>query len=442
MTFTSKLSASAIVFFSLGLASAIFAQNASVSRKTIHPSQNPQAKELNNLLATAQEAMTHQDYATAADSYEKYIAIKSDDAAVHFQLGYVYTALGRPADAKTEYEKTIALNPKMPEAYLNLGLTLLSSDPKAAVPPLEKFVALQPHDARATYLLGVALEGSGQTQEAIEQYTASLEIDEQSFDAHFALGRALLKANRFGDAEAQFRKAIALKSEDPPAHLGLAQCLLAEKKPEAAASEYETYLEAHPNDAAIRVERAALLNETGKSDEALSELDRAASAGPASLRALKLRAQIYSEKKQFDNAIAALQKAAAIAPGDKEIAVQLGHLYLEKKNYPDAVTQLIAAFKQDPSSNEVLKGLITAQYLNKNYPAALQGIDLLSKRETLAPPALFIRASCYDKLGQAVEALSAYKIFLQANKEENNDMYFEASARVRSLAKEIQDKKR
>jgi type III secretory pathway component EscR len=48
----------------------------------------------------------------------------------------------------------------------------------------------------------------------------------------------------------------------------------------------------------------------------------------------------------------------------------------------------------------------------------------------------FIRATCYDKLGQVVPALDAYKKFLELNTDQNNDMYFEASSRVRVLSRE------
>jgi hypothetical protein len=39
-------------------------------------------------------------------------------------------------------------------------------------------------------------------------------------------------------------------------------------------------------------------------------------------------------------------------------------------------------------------------------------------------------------------ALDAYQKFLQLNKDETSDMYFEAAARSRTLARELKDKKR
>src|ERR1700683_4491297 len=84
----------------------------------------PAAQALNDLLNSAQAAIDKQDYAGAVRNYQDYLAKKPDDAIVHYDLGYAYTALQKPAEAKSEYEKAIALDPKMAGAYQHLGVTL------------------------------------------------------------------------------------------------------------------------------------------------------------------------------------------------------------------------------------------------------------------------------------------------------------------------------
>ncbi|MGD0543897.1 MAG: tetratricopeptide repeat protein [Candidatus Acidiferrales bacterium] len=439
--FSKPLLGCCALFFFLAATLATSAQTVSTSRKKIP--QDPAAVVLNNLLTQAQAAMDRKDYEAAVQSYQEFLAKKPDDATVHYDLGYAYTALQKPADAKAEYEKAISLNPKMPEAYLNLGLTLIPTDPAAAVAPLQRAAELMPEDARTKWLLGVALESSQKTAAAIEQYEAAAKLNDKDPDIWDSLGFALLRAGRTNDAEAALRSALALnpiKGAATETHRGLAEVFIAEKKFDAAATELSAYLEARPHDAAARIEYASVLVDLKRDDDALAELDRAATAGPESLRALKLRIQIAFQTKHYDAALPAMEKASALAPHDPDLAAQLGHVYLEKKDYPHAVSQLIVAFKMNPSSNDVLGDLITAQYLNKNYPATLQGLDVLSQRETLPLGSWFIRATCYDKLGQQLQALDAYKKFLELNKDQNNDMYFEASARVRTLTREIKKK--
>lgn len=419
------------------------AQTVGTSKKIIR--EDPAAAELNRLLADAQNAVSHQDYATAAQKYQAYLAKKPDDALVHYDLGYAYTALQRPTDAKAEYEKAISLDPKMASAYQNLGLTLIPTDPAAAVAPLQRAAELMPEDARTKWLLGVALEAAKKDEPAIEQYEAAAKLDSKSVDIRNSLGFALLRTGKAADAEAAFRKAIALQPTGEPAndaHKGLLQALLAQKKMKAAATELGAQLEVHPNDAQMRLEHASLLADAGKDDDALAELDRAAGAGPESLRALRLRALIYFRKKDYDHAVPVLIKAIALAPNDPDLPAQLGHVYLEKKDYPNAINELVIAIKMNPRSNDVLGDLVTAEYLNKNYAATLHVLDILAQHETLPVGSWFIRATCYDKLGQPAPALEAYQKFLQLNKDENSDMYFEATARARTLTRELQNKKR
>jgi Flp pilus assembly protein TadD len=434
------------VFIAAALAafpSLAFAQAVGTSRTKIP--QDPAAVELNRLLNAAQDAVNKQDYASAAQDYQAYLGKKPDDAVVHYDLGYAYTALQKPAEAKVEYQKAIALDPDMPEAYQNLGMTLIPTDPAAAIEPLQRAAKLMPKDARTKWLLGIALELTKKDALAIEQYEAAEKLDPNNSDIRNSLGFALLRSGRAAEAAAEFRAALTMHPTGEPinqAHKGLLQALLAEKKNDEAATELGIYLAAHPGDAAMQLEHASLLVDAGKDDDALAELDKAASAGPESLRALKLRAAIYFRKKQYDNAVPVLVKAIPLAPQDPDLPAELGHAYLEKKDYPNAVNTLLVAMKMNPQSMDVLKDLVTAEYLNKNYPAALHGLDVLAQKETPPVGSWFVRATCYDKLGQVQPALAAYKKFLELNKDENSDMYFEASARVRTLTRELANKKR
>jgi Flp pilus assembly protein TadD len=431
----------------LAFTGAASAQVVGTSRTKIP--QDPAAIELNRLLSAAQDAVSKNDYASAAQDYQDYLAKKPDDAVVHYDLGYAYTALQRPAEAKSEYEKAIALDPKMAAAYQNLGVTLIPTDPAAAIEPLQHAAELMPEDARTKWLLGIALEATKKDSQAIERYQAAAKLDAKNVEIRNSLGFALLRTGRAGEAETTFRDALSLLPAGQPAgaaadqaHKGLLQALLAQRKNDEAATELGIYVAAHPHDAPMELEHASLLVDAGKDDQALAELDKAASAGPESLRALKLRALIYFHKKQYDSAVPVLTRAIALAPQDPELPAQLGHAYLEKKDYANAVPVLVAALNMNQQSIDVLKDLVAAEYLNKNYAATLHGLDVLAQKETPPMGSWFVRATCYDKLGQAAPALEAYKKFLEMNKDENSDAYFEATARVRTLTRELENKKR
>ena len=113
------------------------------------------ANPLNDLLQEAQHDIDTGAFEAAIAPLQKFIAEKPDVAYAHFQLAYAYTALHRPEDARPEYERTIALDPKMSEAYLNLGLLLSEHEPAAAIAPLRKAVELLPAQSRPRILLAI-----------------------------------------------------------------------------------------------------------------------------------------------------------------------------------------------------------------------------------------------------------------------------------------------
>ena len=425
----------------IGAASAS-AQSVKTSGKRV---ADPEARALNDLLNAAQAAVDKQDFETAAQDYRDYLAKKPDDPVVHYDLGYAYSALGRSADAKAEYQRATELDPKMAPAFLNWGVTLLASDPGAAVEPLRKSAELTPENAHTKWLLGTALERTNKMPEATEQYQAALKLDDADVKIRLSLAHALLAAGRPADAEAEYRGSLGLKAssaELSEAHAGLAESLLAEKKLPEASAELENYLQAHPDDAKARVERASLLFDLDKPDEALAELDRAAKSGPEDLPALKLRSDILWKQKRYADAVAPLQKAAALAPNDADIAARLGEAYLQTKDYPNAAHWLATSYHLNPSANDVLAYLVDTEYELKNYPQALAALDELGRRQELPLASWYMRASCYDKLGETAQALDAYQKFLQLNKDQNSDMYFVSTARVRILTRELQNKKR
>lgn len=406
-------------------------------RRTIAASSQEQA--LYDLLVQAKAAADKNDYVTAATDYEKYLAQKPDDATAHFDLGYVYTAQKEKDKAIAEYRKAIALDPKMAQAYLNLGISLLDDDAKAAIAPLQKATELNYDYAQGHYLLGTAEERAGQPN-AVKEYTIAVKLDPNDYSEHIALARAELAGGNASAAEPEFREALKLKTNDAESELGLAQSLMDQKKPADAATALDDYLQGNPDDAKARVLRASLLTDLGRNDEALAELDRAGKGTTETLQTLKLRSVIYYREKDFEKAANALQKAAAIAPQDAGIRARLGHALLETKNYAGATQQLSEALRLDPSSNDALRDLVAAEYLKKDYPATLATLNLLDARETPKPGAWFVRATCYDHLGQAKEALDAYRKFLAMNTDQTSNEYFEAAGRVRFLERVVKEK--
>jgi Flp pilus assembly protein TadD len=408
--------------------------------KTSRPATQKLRNPLNDLLDEAQAALDKNDYEAAIPPLQKFIAEKPDVAFAHFQLAYAYTALKRPDDARQEYERCIALDPKMPEAQLNLGVLLLDKQPAAAAAALGKAVELLPSQSRPRYLLGLAQERSGDFSGAAESFAGATRLDPKDLDSLTRLGQVLLRLGKPADAEGKFRAALELRPNSPEALQGLAQSLDQQKNPQAVDA-YRNYLAAEPDDKAARSRLVHLLVEQQKYDEAVAENAKNNAGQPATVDDLKLRADIEINQNKLDEAITTLRQAIALAANDAQLHGGLGRIYLQKRQFGDAEKELKAALVLDRNNLAYWKDLGSTYYLAGNYQAALATLDVIGKAETGGAGTWFIRALCYDKLNQVQPALDAYRKFLELDENKNPDQVWQANQRIHVLEK-MAEKKR
>jgi Flp pilus assembly protein TadD len=399
------------------------------------------ANPLNDLLEEAQRDIDQSNFQAAIAPLRKVIADQPEFAYAHFQLAYVYTALKRTDEARAQYARTVAIDPKMSEAYLNLGMLLLDKqEDAAAIAPLRKAVELLPAQSRPRYLLAVALDRSGDRAGAAESFEALIHVDPNDITALDYLGWAALRKGKPDEAEARFRRALEVQPKELEARRGLAQSLDAQKKPEAAGA-YRDYLELKPDDSEARARLIHLLVEQQQNDVALAELDRLDAGKQPTLESLKLRADIQIAGKKWDDSIATLQQALALAPNDAQLHGGLGRILLQKRDFVAAEKELRIALRLDGKNLSYFKDLGSTFFLGGNYPAALATLDEIAKVEQPGAGVWFIRAICYDKLNQPKPALEAYQKFLGLDQDKNPDQVWQANERSKVLQRMLERKR-
>jgi len=418
---------------------AMFAAKSTSAQSSPQSRTETLSNPLNDLLNEAQHDIDNNQFAAAVAPLQKLLAAKPDIAWAHFQLAYAYTALKRTDDARAEYERATALDPKMSEAFLNLGILLTQKDPAAAVAPLRKAVDLLPAESRPRFLLGFALERSGNIPAAAESYEAALRLDPRDVEAVVHLGNLYASLKKYPEAEANFRAALESDAKSAPALLGLAQSLDAQKKPEAAAA-YRDFLAVQPDNALARSRLIHLLLEQNQYDAALTELDHADAGKPPTLDSLRSRADIQIAQKKWDDSIITIRKALVLAPGDAQLHGGLGRVYMQKRDFPAAEKEIKTALQIDRTNLAYWKDLSSTYYLGGNYPAAIATLDLIAKAETPGPGEWFIRALCYDKLNQPKPALEAYGKFLALDQDKNPDQVWQAQQRSKVLQRMLDRK--
>ena len=420
---------------------AAVAQSDSKAKLEAQAKQQKVVNPLNDLLDEAQRDIDANNFEAAVSPLQKFIAEKPDLAFAHFQLGYAYTALKRSEDARVEYERAIALDPKMSEAYLNLGILLLDKQEyAAAVTPLGKAVELLPAQSRPRSLLAVAQDRSGDKEGAARSFEGVLHLEPNDLTANHYLGDLDLRRGKFAEAEARFRHALQIQPDAPELLQGLAQSLEAQNKPEASDA-YRKYLAVRPQDFGTREHLIHLLLYDQKYDAALAELDRADAGKPPSLNSLRMRADVQIAQNKMGDAIVTLQQAITLAPRDAQLIGGLGRIYLQKRDFAAAERELKAALQLDPNNLVYWKDLSSTYYLAGNCPATLATLDVVAKAEPPGSGAWFIRALCYDKLHQFKPALEAYDKFLALEQGKTTDQVWQAQQRSKVLKHMLEGKR-
>ena len=246
-----------------------------ISRSTSPQSAKTQklANPLNDLLDDAQHAIDKNDFEAAVAPLQKFLAEKPDVAFAHSQLGYVFTALKRVSEARAEYERAVALDPKMSEAWLNLGLLLVDSDPPAAVSALKNAVEQSPAQSRPRFLLGVAQERAGDLKGSTESLEGAAHLNPKDIETRVQLGSIYLRQKQYKEAETKFGAVLAIEPKQPAALQGLAQSMDAQNEP-GTEDAYRAYLNVQPGDDGARERLIHFLIEKNKYAEAIAELDR------------------------------------------------------------------------------------------------------------------------------------------------------------------------
>jgi len=417
------------------------AQSPSKPKPAVQSKSQRVANPLNDLLEEAQRDIDKSNFEAAIAPLQKVIADQPEFAYAHFQLAYVYTALKRTDEARAEYARTLAIDPKMSEAYLNLGMLLLDKEEDAAaVAPLRKAVELLPAQSRPRYLLAVALDRSGNHAGAAESFEALIHLDPNDITALDYLGRAALREGKSEEAEARFRRALEVQPKGPEALKGLAHSLDAQKKPDAAGA-YRDYLELMPNDSESRARLIHLLVELQQNDAALAELDRLDAGKHPTLESLKLRADVQIAGKKWDDSITTVQQALVLAPNDAQLHGGLGRILLQKRDFAAAEKEQRIALRLDGKNLSYLKDLSSTFFLGGNYPVALATLDEIAKVEQPGAGVWFIRAICYDKLNQLKLALESYRKFLELDQDKNPDQVWQAKERSKVLQRMLERKR-
>jgi Flp pilus assembly protein TadD len=152
--------------------------------------------------------------AAALEEYVEAQRYMSDLPSGPYNLGNLFTALGRPEDAERQYRRALQIDDQLFMAKANLAMLLAAGGRlEEAERLLREAHAAQPRQAGISFDLGLLLAEAGKRAEAEQALRAALAADPRMAAAAFNL--AVLVAPRdLPEAVALARQAAALRPEE------------------------------------------------------------------------------------------------------------------------------------------------------------------------------------------------------------------------------------
>ena len=129
-----------------------------------------------------------------------------------------------------------------PHANLAAGHQLNGNRDEAIV-EFTKTLEIRPDLPEVCYQLGLILSGCGRTDEAIMRYEQAVKFKPDYMPAYHTLGRAMLDRGRIDEAVAQFRRAADARPDDAEAHNDLGLALLRSGRRDEAIVHFRRALE-------------------------------------------------------------------------------------------------------------------------------------------------------------------------------------------------------
>ena len=333
-----------------------------------------------------------QNYKDAVDPLEQAIQINPKSPEAHLNLGNVYDGLKRYDDAVKEFKKVIDLTPatataaKQADPWYNLGSVYFKQRRfPEAIAAYQKSAALNPKDPYVMDGLGYVLLETGDTRGSISAYEKATRLQSDNASFQFNLGLAWL---------GQAKKAVTKAAADGARANALIPLYRAVELAPTNVQNHETYGETlydlgRDNEALIQFEKAAQLapkqynpaynmgvafSRTNQMPKAIEAFQKALDIKPDDRDALHGLALAQSKSGQFDDAVKSYKRLTEMAPDDLTAWINLAYCLRSKGDIEAEVSALQEALKHgsDPVKTAMVRRALAGYYYKKGDDESLR----------------------------------------------------------------------
>jgi tetratricopeptide (TPR) repeat protein len=239
--------------------------------------------------------------------------------------------------------------------------------------------------AQEFYNQAKAASQQGLTQQAVELYQKSIDLDPNYGQALTGLGAMLLLQKKIDEAQPLFEKALSIDPNHATALINLAMIDQARGKPESALQRLRQVIARNPEYAEAQLNLGSLLASTKQFDEAIKHLSKAVELNPKREVAHLNLAAALMETQQFTKAAEHYRAALQLNPRIPQAYFGLGMVQSREQNHAEAVKSFRQSIELNGASSRTWTQLgLSLLALGEKAPAAqalAKAIELDPKNE-------------------------------------------------------------
>ena len=293
--------AGAVIFLWLGLSVPIPAQTSGAGTAEVHAGKGA-------------ELMLSGSFPEAQAEFERALALDPRLPRARLQLGACLFAQGLNDLARGEFERLLKEAGDAPAIEYYLGrLDLLSDDHAGAIRRLTPLAA-DPAYPQASFYLGMACVSSGDVKSGLRWLEQAVKLNPRDFRVHYRLARAYALAGRSAEADREFKLYSQFTDEEKRTEKLVRECSTAlGSQPLDSAREVCKRM-SDPNDPDKLILLGQLFGSAGKFGDAIAPLERATQLDRASFEAWHNLGLTYFRLERYQDARVPLERAAALHP--------------------------------------------------------------------------------------------------------------------------------
>jgi len=367
----------------------------------------------------------------AKEIFEKQVS--QSPAEAYYYLGEVAYREGNMAEAKANYDKSLAANPDYTLSNVGQGKLLLKSSPKAAEDLFSAAIKKDKKDVLVLVAIASAYYDNGMKDKGDKMLADARKADKKSPFIYLLMGDLVAKTN-IGEAagnyaqaytfdpnfavayiktaqvyetvnptlaEEMLQKAIQINPNYTLAYKYLANIYYRNGQYQPAIETYKKYFAHGAYDVDDLTRYAAALFFTKQYEESKKLINEGIGKAPNSFVLNRLLMYSYLQSEDYTNGLATAEKFFALPKGDSEYIVQdymsYGELLSKNGQMDRALAQYEEAIKLDPTKASVYKEIAASFKEARQYPEAAKYYQEYIDK---ADPSL-LEAMDYYNLGQS-----------------------------------------